>query len=787
MNQAKRKMAPDTVPAALARKHQTELALLQPYVLQTALDRRAEEEDDATVLTLSDLVGIVLKHKWTLLLVVLVSTGIAGINTFLLRPTYRATTVLQIDRAPARIVDFNRGDLDQEQAAIDDFVGLRTQYELLRSRSLAERVIEELQLDRAKPASLAPRAAGAGPKVEEAGAKAAAASAPAPDGYIGRIISGYRKLSTPAITDSEVLGREAVVGAFLGALAVDPVPNSRLVRLSVDNADPVLAAKIANTTAQTFVSLGQERRVDSSSYAKTFLEDQIKQVKAKLEESERKLNHYSQQKQILTLDEKTSVINQTYIEYAAALGRAEQERIKYETLYDQVKRNPELAAQSLLTKSFTTYKEQKTRLELEYQENLRIFKPDFPKMQQIKAQIAEVDSQIKAELAGMAGVVKSQLDAAVSQEIAIREKLNQIRKQVLSTQDSSIDLNLLKREVDTNRQLYDGLLQRLKQVGISSNLATNNLSIVDAANPPLFPYKPNLRSNLMAGLGVGLFLGLCLVFLLEYIDDSIKFPDMVERALGIPLMGVIPVGDKKRSELGSIAFDVHSDPRSTMAEAYRSVRTALQFSTSHGAPTRLLVTSTSRDEGKSTTALALAINFSQMGHHVLLVDGDMRNPSVHKMLNIPNELGLSNLLSDHARGEQLIQKTTVPNLSVLTAGPLPPNPVDLLMGPKLMGLLDKASAVGISHVIVDGPPVLGIADSIVLGNQIKDILFIVRASSTRKNNIRDALRRLRLSGLMPRGAVLTFAPARALQGYGSYYGYQADSHPRATPLQRRRA
>jgi succinoglycan biosynthesis transport protein ExoP len=771
-------MAPDNLTPQL-HKPPSELALRQPYLLQTAFERQSDDEEDASALTLSDLLGMVLKHKWTLLLVVLVATGIAGINTFLLKPTYRATTVLQIDRAPARIVDFNR-NAELEQASSDEYLGLKTQYELLRSRSLAERVIDELQLDRSKPTS-APGALPAGARAE------AGANAAAPDGYIGRIISGYRKLSTPASTDAEVLGREAVVGAFLGALAIDPVLNSRLVRLSVDNADPALAAKIANTTAQTFVSLGQERRIESSSYAKTFLEDQIKQMKVRLEESERKLNQYAQNKQILTLDEKTDVVNQTYIDYAGALAKAEQDRIKLETLYNEVRRNPESALQSLESKTVSTYKEQKAKLELEYQQNLRIYKPDFPKMQQIKAQIAEVDVQIRAEMATVAGVIKAQFDAAQAQEAQLREKLGQTRKQVLVTQDNSIDLNLLKREVNTNRQLYDSLLERLKQVGISSNLTTNNISVVDAAATPLFPYKPNLQSNLMAGLGIGLFMGLCLVFLLEYLDDSIRFPDMVERVLGVPLMGVIPVGDKKRSDMGTIAFDVHSDPRSSMAEAYRSVRTALQFSTSHGAPKRLLVTSTTRDEGKSTTALALAINFAQMGHRVLLVDGDMRNPSVHKMLGMPNELGLSNLLSDDARGEALIQKSSVPNLSVLTAGPSPPNPVDLLMGPKLMTLLDKASAVGISHVIVDGPPVLGIADSIVLGNQIQDILFIVRAGSTRKANIRDALRRLRLSGLAPRGAVLTFAPARALHGYGAYYGYGPDPHTQAAALPRQRS
>ncbi len=765
-------MAPDTPHSHLSRPVATDLALRHPYMLQTATERQADDQDDASALTLSDLLGMVLKHKWTLLLVMIVSTGIAGINTFLLRPTYRATTVLQIERAAARIVDFKNGSTDLEQASVDEYLGLKTQYELLRSRSLAERVIDELQLDRSK----------AGAASGKSAAFSAQPASAAADGYVGRIISGYRKLSTPATTDPDVLGREAVVGAFLGALAIEPVQNSRLVRVSVDNVDPALAAKIANTTAQTFVSLGQERRIESSSYAKTFLEDQIKQMKAKLEESERKLNLYAQQKQILTLDDKTSVISQTYVDYATALARAEQDRIKAEALYGEIKTNPERALQSLDNRTVQAYKEQKAKLEVEYQQNLRIFKPDFPKMQQMQAQIAEIDLHIKGELASVAGVIKAQYEAAKSQEAMLRDKLGSTRKQVLVTQDNSIDLNLLKREVDTNRQLYDSLLERLKQVNISSNLTTNNISIVDSAATPLFPYKPNLQSNLMAGLGIGLFLGLCLVFLLEYLDDSIRFPDMVERVLGVPLMGVIPVGDKKRGETDSVGLDVHNDPRSSMAEAYRSVRTALQFSTSHGAPKRLLVTSTTRDEGKSTTAVALAINFAQMGHHVLLVDADMRNPSVHKMLGISNELGLSNLLSDDARGETLIQPTVVPNLSVLTAGPSPPNPVDLLMGPKLMAMLDKASAVGITHVIVDGPPILGIADSIVLGNQIQDMLFIVRAASTRKANIRDALRRLRLSGLAPRGAVLTFAPARALQGYGAYYGYGPDPHAQKPAL-----
>ena len=237
-------------------------------------------------------------------------------------------------------------------------------------------------------------------------------------------------------------------------------------------------------------------------------------------------------------------------------------------------------------------------------------------------------------------------------------------------------------------------------------------------------------------------------------------------------MGIVPLVSQHRDQEHSVGFRVHAQPRSPIAEAYRSLRTALQFSTSEGAPRRLLVTSTTRDEGKSTSALALAINFAQMGQPVLLIDADMRNPSVHKQLGMPNEVGLSNLLSGDYGADTLIQPTVVPNLSVMTAGPIPPNPVDLLLGPKLASVLDQATSQGIQYVIVDAPPLLGIADSIVLGNQIQNILFVVKAGQTRKGQIRDALRRLRLAGLVPRGIVLTqVARNVGHQHYESYYGY----------------
>lgn len=746
-----------------------DLALRQPYHLQAG-GARAEEEplaDDS--LTLKDLGRIVLKYKWTLLAIVAVCCAVAAIRTFLSTPVYRSTVVLQIDRVSPRVVRFEN-DPEQERMGSDDAISMRTQQELLRSRSLAERVIDELRLDSSTPSGQAALALAASRQMGE-GEAAGAADESGTD-YLGRIIAGYEKMTRPSARNAEVLGREAVIGRFLDSVTVEPVRSSRLVKLHVDNTDPALAARIANSTVQSFIAMGMERRLEASSYAKSFLEDQIKQMKARLEESERRLNSYAQANQILTLDDKTSTINQTYTEYAGALAKVEQERIKLEAVVAEMKRNPEASHAVSENKPIQALKERRTKLLIEYQENLRIYKPEFPKMMQIKAQLDEVDAQMAKEIGVVAATVQAQFDAAAREESLLRERVAQTRKQVLTTQDHSIDLNLLKREVDTNRQLYDSLLQRFKELGISGNVVSNNVSVVDAAEPSLFPHKPNLLANLLIGLIAGVLLGAAVVVALEVMDDSIKYPDEVERVLGLPLMGIIPKLRSKRASGKPIAMEVHEDPRSALAEAYRSVRTALQFSTPEGAPKRLVVTSTTRNEGKSTTSLALAINFAQMGQRVLLIDADMRNPTVHKLLGIPNDFGLSNLLSSDNRGDKMITPTIVPNLSVLTAGPIPPNPVDLLTGPKLLLLLNITSALGIDYVIVDAPPMLGLADAVVLGNQLQNVLFVVQASSTRKTQIKAALRRLRQGGLVPRGVVLAQTQHHAMpQDYESYYGY----------------
>ena len=746
-----------------------------------------DTDNDDDVLDLRDIWRMVLKHKWMLLSVAIVGLLAALLLSFVKTPLYLASTTLQVDKRAARVVQF--GQDNEAGADMDDRTAMGTQLELLKSRVLAERVIDELRLD--KQALPLPEATA--PGMAEAPLVPGGMDAqPGQDGdtpqaegvlafggnVLGRIQDSYSKLREPSSSNTVRLNHEEVIAAFQRTVKVEQVRNSRMLRIQVENASPQLAARIANSMTESFIALNLERRLDSSSYAKSFLETQLGLTKARLEESERKLNDYARSRNILTLDEKTNVLNQTYTEYSSAMTKAEQELIKAESEYEAIRVAPGTSRQVLESKSIQDYKAQISKLDQEYQQSAKVFKEDFPKMQQLRAQMNDLKGKINAEVQNILSSVRNQMQTAKRQENLIRTRLQETRQEIMQGQDRSVDFNLLKREVDTNRELYNGLLQQVKEVGVAGGVETNNIQVVDKAEVPLFPHKPRIPLNAAIGLLAGLVLGLGLVFLIESLDDSIKFADEVEKFLMVPLLGVIPKV-KEKTNLASLALLAHKDPRGHIAEAYRSVRTALQFSTSQGAPRRLVLTSTTKNEGKSTTALALAINFAQMGSKVVLIDGDMRNPTVHKYLGLGNANGLSNYLSGHEQEGALSKDSGIANLRVITAGPIPPSPVDLLTGPRFVELMGLLETQGTQYIIVDGPPVLGLADAIVLANQVQSVLYVAQASQTRKSHIKDAFRRLRMAGIVPCGVVLTKTTAQntAYYTYDSYYGYGASPAP----------
>ena len=741
--------APDQPGSSLILRPEHALA-------QYAVTAPANEIDDS--LHLRDLLRIIYKRKWWILSVAIVMLVVSTLNTLMETPQYRATTTIQIEKQAQRVVDYR--DASGATELYDDGQFFQTQIELLRSKALAERVMEALQLDLdRKPNAVAPAT----------GAEKATDPVAEHGDWIGRIRTTLRKRSEPSIKDTQLLDRESVVGALRGSMQVEPVPNSRLVRINVVGADPALAARVANAWADAYTKSNMERKVDASSYARTFLEQELAKSKIRLEESENSLVQYTRQKQILSVDEKSNPLTQNFTDFSAALAKAEQDRIKNEANYDEIKRTLSSSRDLLENKALATFRESKAKLELEYQQQLRTYKPGHPSMQALQAQIDLSEQRIQSESKAITGSVettaKAALDSAIAQETRLRARVETSKRGILDVQDQGIRYNILKREVDTNREMYSGLLKNLKEVGVTAMVGTNNVSVVDKADVPLFPFRPDVFRGAMTGILLGLMAGLALAFVVEYMDDSIKFPDEVERFTGLPLIGVIPKVNVSKS---SPEDQATREPRSALAEAYRSVRTALQFSTARGAPRTIVVTSCTKNEGKTTSAMALAVALSQMGRRVLIVDGDMRNPTLHQMFDTDHMSGLSNILSSDTEPISVTRKTDFPNLYLITAGPLPPNPAELLSGPGLVNLLDPGAS-HFDHIVIDAPPILGIADAIILCNQVDASLFVIESGKTRKAAIRNAIRRLRQSGTAPLGAILT-----KLGSDMTMYGYESD-------------
>ncbi|HXH00942.1 MAG TPA: polysaccharide biosynthesis tyrosine autokinase [Xanthomonadaceae bacterium] len=701
---------------------------------------RGEQPDEIDLLAYW---RILVKRRWLVLSVLAAAAALSLLLTLMTRPIYRATAVLQIENEGQQIVQVQ--GVSPVSAGWDPEF-LQTQYELLKSRSLAERVADEINLDRATLDAL---------------------NKP---GWIGQVRALLRPAPKAAIAKSDAAADLATAtGVVSGGISIQPIQDSRLVRVHYDSPLPVFAARVANAIAEGFIASGLERRFGASSYAKTYLEDQLKIVKGRLEDSERQLVAFAQKENLVTSGEDgQSLEAQNLSDLNSALAAAQDQRIRAQARWRQAAAagGAALPADMLANSIVRTLQQQRAELQGRYQEKLQVFKPDYPEMQQLKGQLDELDKQIAGELRNIRASVKAEYDAAISQEGLLKGQLGSLRSAALDVDGRSIQYNILKREVDTNRQLYDGLLQRYKEVGVAGDVRSHNISIVDRAQVPGGPFKPSLSRNLAFGLLVGLILGVLVAFVMEYLDDTLKTPADIEQRLNMAVLGIIPKLGAKQTVAGAVV-----DPRSAFSEAYRSVRTALQFSTDHGVPKVLLVTSPGPSEGKSTTALALARNFAQLGQRVLLIEADLRNPSLHRTLDLHGKAGLSSLLAGASSIGETMLDTDDERLKVILAGVLPPNPAELLSGSWLVSILTVA-AERFDQIVIDGPPVLGIADAPILSNVADGTLLVVHAGKTRIAPALAAAKRLLVARAHILGGLLTHYDAKAA-GYGYAYNYDS--------------
>lgn len=742
----------ELLPASAANEPRNQLVThAQTREISTLLlqDDQARAPDEIDLLAY---LRILIKRRLLILSCIGAAMLVALFVTILSTPLYRATAVIQIEQASQQII--REGDLAIPGYSSRDPVFLETQLGLLQSKTLAERVVDDLKMDQATIAQLHPRSfSDKLLSLFRPGDATASAASDEPSSHVAAQAELLRKTGIDMIRDG---------------LTVRPTPNTRLVNVSFSSSNPAFAARVANAITDGFIASEIDRRFGASSYAKTYLEEQLTIARERLEEGERALVSFAQQENLVDVGSGKSLVGQNLADLNAQLAATQGQRIRSQSRLSRADSDATLPQDVLSTSLIPTLRNQLADVQRTYQEKLRIFKPDYPEMLQIQGQIDELNRQIGSEYAAVRLSLRAEYDAAVAQENMLKQQLDSLRNQTLDTSERSIEYNTLRRDADTNRQLYDSLLQRFKQVSAASDVRPDNISIVDRAQVPAQPFSPRPVRNIALGLLLGLLVGVAIALVVEFLDDTLKTPEDIEQQLKLPVLGIIPKLGAKQS-----IRTVCADPRSAFSEAYRSVRTALQFSTAQGTPRIILVTSPMPAEGKTTTAHTLARNFSQLGKKVLLVEADLRNPSLHKITSGPRgDKGTSNLLT----GSATLKETIVPGKNnepdMIFAGPLPPNPAELLAGVRLRVLLDVALK-SYDQIIVDGPPVMGISDSPLLSNAVDSTLFVVQSGRTRIRDAQGAIKRLLTARTRLLGVVLTKYDSK-IAGYGyQYQGYYA--------------
>jgi polysaccharide biosynthesis transport protein len=688
---------------------------------------------------------ILVRRRWAIVGTIAVVVVLGMLYSFTRTPLYTATSRLEISRDSARVVEIQSVERETSEFDLEFY---QTQYGLLASRALAEQVVRNMRLH------------------EDPGFKSA------------YDLADPEATSEGAATASPAEMRQAnvrrAVEIVLGAIEIAPIRSSRLVDISVTTPDPALSGRIANAWGANFIEMNLKRRYDANSYARDFLESRLAQLRKRLEDSERALVAYASQEGIINLEESVDTQNGRTVAGRSLqadqlatlneeLAKAEAERIRTQAL----PRSGRTSAEALNNSTLASLRDRRAATAAEYQKMLGQFQPSYPPAVALKNQVDALDASIAREENRIAASLGGNASAAVARESALRARVAALTGDLSDLRRRSIQYNIYQREVDTNRVLYDGLLQRYKEIGVAGGVGTNNISVVDSAQVPQAPSSPNHALNFFASLLLGTLLGAAVAMLLEQIDEGITEPTDVGRLLQEPLLGVIPVSDDGEP------LEALNNLRSAMVEAYIAVQTNLDLSTSHGAPSSFSVTSTRPQEGKSTTAYALAQTLARSGRKVILIDGDMRSPSVHHEFDIKNVEGLSNALTGAENLQALLHPTSNPNLRFMTAGPQPPNAADLLVGNRLQIVIGRLLQDA-DHVIIDSPPVLGLADAPLIAAAVEGTVYAVESRAIRISRVRTAMERLRAPNINLLGVVLTKFSTKHTQysyAYDYKYGY----------------
>ncbi|MGA1794816.1 MAG: GumC family protein [bacterium] len=714
-------------------------------------------------ISLRDYWLVVSKRRWSVITVFVIIVVLTTITSFHATPIYRATTRLQIDSENPNIISIDEvmnvspSDRDYQQ----------TQYQLLQSRSLARKVIEELDLANSPEFT----------SIDSAFLRFVNAMNPRRliTGLLGALRGGGEERQPSAEEREEGLMSD-LIDEYLGRLQVDPERNTRLVSVSFSGMYPKVVFEIADTHARLFIEHNLGLKFAASTDAIEWLDQHLGQLKKKVEESEADLHRYKEKNSIVSLEERQNIIVQRLSELNSALTRAKTDRIRLETLYQQVTKYagteavieslPSVINNSLIQELKTEY----IGLQAEYNRIANKYGAKHPHIVEITSKRDLIGEKVRAEVQKIINSIKTEYEIALAEENVLKEALEEQKREAMELNKKAIRYGVLKREAESNKEVFNVVLNRLKETDLTRGLKASNITIVDPAELPQYPIRPRKKLNIILAAVIGLMVGVGLAFFFEYLDDTVKTPDDLKRYFGMPFLGPIPHHDfsqhasQKYPEL--VTF---FDPKSKVSEAYKGLRTSILFSIPKEGGKAIMITSAGPAEGKSLTVANLAVSLAQTGNSVCILDCDMRKPRLHKLFHFENEEGLTSVLVGKTPLAGVTRNGIIQGLSLIPCGQRPPNPSELLGSPQMQTLLDDLRHL-YDFIIMDSPPLAAVTDSVVLARIADGVCLVIKGGETGRDVINRGVDLLRNAQAQILGAVINNIDI-ANKRYYYYYQY----------------
>ena len=685
-----------------------------------------EESTQNNAFNLKDLLTIIVRRKWVVLTFFVVLVTVVVIGTLNQTPIYRAATTIAIAPDSPKVLNFQH--LDEIGASnywmYQDYYN--TQNQIIRSNRIAQLVVDRLGL-------------------------------------------------TTENREGEQVSMPS--GMLISNLDVVPIPESQLVRIAYEHPDPEQASTIANTIAQVYIDDSLNQRIDTTRQAVDWLSERLDELKSAVVKSEQKMYEFRSENQLIGLDERHNLVMQKLVDLNTAYAKTRTARIELEARWDRLNNlieggaDREAIAQVLASQLVQNLKQQQIDLERERKNLEARYLPEHPQLIRLLDQVDYVGARIDHEISRIIESARHDYLLKMAEEESLSKELEASKREALNLHKKMVNHMAIQQETEKNQELYDVLLGRLKEADLTSSLRSQNLRVVDTALTPAIPVRPVLRINLALAALVGLVGGVGLAFLLDYMDNTIKTQEDVERYVQLPLLGIIP--GIEEGEADNPDLHVHLHPQSTIAEGCRSIRTNLLFMGVERPLRSLLVTSATPLEGKSTTCCNLGITMAQAGQRVLIVDTDLRRSRLHKTFAIDNQLGFSNLLLGEDDVDLVARASGIPNLWVIPSGPLPPNPSELLSSPRMDTVVARLMEQ-FDLVIFDSPPIMPVTDAIVISRKVEGTIYVVKAGKVSRDVVTEA--RKRLGDVQPRllGAILNAVDIN-VGGYSYQYQYQYSS------------